>query len=173
MNKVYVSSDRIRELFNYSPENGLLTRRIRTAKCTQLGEVAGTYDKKGYQHLNVDNIRYLAHRLIWLHVHGVWPANCIDHIDGNPSNNRLSNLREATKTENNQNTKKARKDNQSGLLGVVVRPKENKFAAKINANGKRIHLGRFDTAKDAHAAYIKAKIQLHKFNTLTIEGALK
>ena len=81
----------------------------------------------------------------------------VDHIDGNPLNNRRCNLRLATKAENNRNVS-MRRDNTSGFKGVSRVSEGNKWMAKIGVNGRQIFLGRFDTAEQAHEAYCAAAV---------------
>ena len=114
--------------------------------------------------VSVNNCKYKSHRLAWFYVHGRWPVN-IDHIDGNPQNNRFANLREASQSENMQNQRHARKDNKSGALGVSCRGGA-KFTAAIKASGKRIYLGTFETKDAAHQEYLRAKAIYHEFGTL-------
>lgn len=85
-------------------------------------------------------------------------------INGVRSDNRWANLRMVSRSVNNQNQRRARKDNKSGLLGV--RPNRARWAASIFVYGKKHHLGTYDTAEEAHAVYIKAKRGLHVGNQL-------
>jgi hypothetical protein len=88
----------------------------------------------------------------------------IDHINGNGLDNRRSNLRVVTRSENMQNQRKARADNKSsGLLGVSWHKPGRNWTAQITIAGKRTHLGIFDTSSEAHAAYLSAKRNLHDF----------
>lgn len=90
------------------------------AHSSKVGEVAGTVTQVGYVKITIDGSPYLAHRLIWLYVHGEFPAgeqSFIDHIDGNPSNNKIDNLRTTSSAENNRSKKKS-STNSSGLIGI-------------------------------------------------------
>lgn len=127
-------------------------------------KVAGSQDTHGYRQIKINKKLYLAHRLAWLYVHGSWPSKPLDHINGNRSDNRIENLREASVGQNNQNIKQARKDSQTGLVGISRRG--NRFIARIWHKGQRICLGHHATAEEAHAAYIEAKRQYHKFCTI-------
>ncbi len=84
----------------------------------------------------------------------------IDHINGVRNDNRICNLRDATPQINMQNKKTAHKNNKLGILGVSKR-KDGKFQAQIKSNGERFHLGVFNTADDASAAYWARKIKIH------------
>jgi hypothetical protein len=108
--------------------------------------------------------RCYAHRLAWFYVHGHWPTTGIDHIDGDPSNNRLSNLREANQVENMQNIPRTSKVSKSGLVGAFWSESKRKWTSRIMINRKIIILGNFTTAELAHAAYCEAKAKHHTFN---------
>ena len=107
--------------------------------------------QNGYRKIKFEGKQYLSHRVAWLLYHGRWPIGDIDHIDGNPSNNQILNLRDVSHSKNLQNRKSATSKNKTGFLGVVKR--KNKFAAHIHRNGKQIYLGLFLTAELAHQAY--------------------
>lgn len=113
-------------------------------------------DKHGYRVGSVMNKQAKAHRVIWKMVHGTEPAQ-IDHEDHNRSNNRLTNLRPATMTINQQNTKKS-SNNTSGVTGVSFDRVDGKWLAAIGVNGKRKTLGRFKDKEDA----IKARKDAEK-----------
>lgn len=103
---------------------------------------------------------YAAHRLAWLIVTGRWPEHTIDHINGDPSDNRFCNLREATAAENLRH-RGIMKSNKSGVKGVHWFKQYNKWRAIIVARGKQIFLGHFDNIEDAKAAYRQAAVELH------------
>ena len=94
-----------------------------------------------------------------------WPKEHVDHINGDTSDNRWVNMREATNSENMQNVRVAREDNQSGLLGAHRNGR--RYFPKIQVDGKMHRLGSFSTAQEAHAAYMAAKKELHPFSTIT------
>lgn len=108
--------------------------------------------------IGIDGKRYLAHRLAWFYVTGYWPE-LIDHVDGNRSNNAWSNLREANKLINQQNRHNESSFNETGLLGAFR--VGGRFKSSIRYGGKSHHLGYFDTAEQAHAAYVSAKREHH------------
>lgn len=111
-------------------------------------------DHKPYVTIMIDGKAYQAHRVAWLYMTGRWPKDQIDHIDGDGANNRWTNLREATPSQNAFNTrpKKSR-----GLPKGVVNNK-GKFEAQITVNGIRLYLGRYQTIDEADAAYREAAI---------------
>jgi len=164
--KTELTAERLRELLHYDPATGIFTRRVvvSASKALKPGDVAGGLDKStGYWRVSVDNRRYWAHRLAWFYVHGVWPADCLDHINQTPLDNRLCNLREATKAENCQNISRPRSINKAGLLGVSLVTKTGKWQATITLGRKAKYLGKFDAPEEAHAAYLAAKVKLHPF----------
>lgn len=145
----------LRELLHYAPETGVFTWS-KPRSGVRHGAQAGMVDR-GYRFIRLLGRVYYAHRLAWLYVYGEWPRGQIDHIDGNPSDNRICNLRDATHSQNNMN-KRVKRDNQTGLKGVKKYRK--RFQARINGD----YLGTFDTAEDAHAAYIAAaKVRFGEF----------
>jgi len=158
----------IKENLNYDPDTGVFTRRIAKSNSVKIGNVAGCIGSNGYITLRLNNVLYLAHRLAFIYVHGDDTGlNYIDHIDGNPSNNKITNLRSGTQSENMQNRKKCQINNKSsGLLGVCFHNGTNKFMAEIKANEKKIYLGLFNTPEEAHQAYLNKKRQIHSHNTL-------
>lgn len=107
---------------------------------------------------------YKAHRLAWFIHHGRWPAEEIDHINMVRDDNRLANLREASHNDNQHNRQRARADNKLGILGVSTY--RGRFKAQIEINGENRYLGLFDTAEQAHTAYLEAKRTHHKFCTI-------
>lgn len=137
----------------------MFTWRVGRRGKARVGSLAGCKDDEGYVYIRVDYRAYRAHRLAWLYMTGTFPVNVIDHIDGNPANNRIENLRDVTNAVNLQNQKRAQIDNKCGLLGVYKHRK--RFRARITVDGKITNLGTFDTPELAHAAYLAAKPQIH------------
>lgn len=152
-------AQRVRELFDYSPDTGAFLRRVRTSKSVQAGTVAGSVRRDGYRVIRVDGVLYLAHRLAWVYAYGVWPSHKIDHKDGDPDNNRFANLRDVSDRVNAQNKRVAQSNNASGFLGVVMR--RGKPEGQIRVEGKAHRLGVHKTPAEAHLTYLKAKRKLH------------
>ena len=164
-----LTAARLRELLHYDQETGILRYAVARwgRQHVVVGSVAGTNDGQGYRKHMIDGRPYKAHRLAWLYTHGVWPAGEVDHINGQRSDNRMSNLRDVPRVTNSENFRIARRSNKTGLLGVTSPGKQDKrYTATITAGGKRKTLGRFDTPEEAHAAYLEAKRQLHAGCTL-------
>lgn len=159
-----LTADRLREVLSYDKESGQFTRLV--CGDDSLVGPTGEVNHHGYERIAVDGNTYQAHRLAWLHVTGTWPALYIDHIDGNRSNNRWANLREASREVNNQNQRRAHKDNKTGFLGVYFHKASGLFASRICVDRKSIMVGYFHTPEEAHAAYLKAKRELHEGCTI-------
>lgn len=163
-----LTAARLRELLHYDPETGIFTWRVDRGPggcAARAGDQAGHLGKQqGYILIGIDGQLYLAHRLAWLYVHGVWPTKLLDHEDTDRANNRIRNLREATRQFNCENIRTPNKNNKTGLLGVS--PHKNRFAAVIHTNYRKRHLGLFDTPEEAHAVYIAEKRRIHAGNTL-------
>ena len=154
-----ISQARLHELVSYARDTGVFTWNKSRRRCRS-GSPTGCKMKNGYICIRLDDVLYTAHRLAWMYVHGRWPANQLDHINGDRADNRIDNLREATNAENAQN--RLRKDNKSGFPGV--RAENNKWLAEIKVNYKPIRLGLFATPEEAHAAYLAAKRGFHPFS---------
>jgi len=147
----------VRRLFDYNPVTGSLTWRISPANRVKVGDEAGTVSC-GYRRVRIKNKPYLAHIIIWIWMKGRLPKRKIDHRDGNGSNNKWSNLRMATSTENQRNTK-LRKDNSSGVKGVSFHKRYGKWAAYITINKKTITIGFFDSVEAAAEARRNAALK--------------
>lgn len=154
----------IKEVLDYNPLTGEFRWR-KTVSRTRAGSVAGKPTKNGYRVIGIGRRHFLSHRLAWLYVHGKWPREQIDHINGNRSDNRIENLREASHSENCQHLRAARRDNKScGLLGATWCKRDKRWLAGITVNNKRKYIGSFGSAQEAHHAYLAAKAKLHPFS---------
>lgn len=149
---------------SYGGDTGIFTWRISPVPWLKAGHRAGSMNSNGYTVIRCMGELHAAHRLAWLFIRGQWPKGDIDHIDGRRDANAIANLRDVSRSVNQQNLKRARKDNRSGLLGVKTAGKN--FEARINVQGRYVHLGTFETAAAAHAAYLAAKRQHHQGCTL-------
>lgn len=153
----------LRALLHYDPVTGAFTWAAGVGN-RRAGQAAGTPDGLGYLRVMIDKRNYRLHRLALLYVHGEWPPQQVDHINGNRSDNRFANLRAATPALNSENQRRAKSDSLLGLLGVSRCRKL--YFARIKVAGKGFHLGSYATAEAAHAAYIDAKRVLHEGGTL-------
>lgn len=153
-----MGSDELRKALVYDGETGHFTR-LGDARTSASG-FAGTINNNGYRLIRVGKHRHRAHRLAWLYVHGEWPTGEIDHLNGVRDDNRIANLRDVSNLINQQNRRSALKHGKTGLLGATT-TKKGRFRAAIHTSGRCIHLGVFDTALEAHQAYVEAKRELH------------
>lgn len=157
------------ERLSYDPESGEIRWKVGGNRRIVEGALAGTVAKTGRLQIKLGGKCYLAHRIAWALVHGEMPKGEIDHIDGNPLNNRLSNLRDVDRTINAQNRRRANKGNASGFLGarrVIGCIRKPRWDAVINVNRKTVVLGRFDSPEAAHECYVLAKREVHAGCTL-------
>lgn len=151
--------DEVLRTVSYDPATGIFTA-IRATGTRKVGDQCGYANAAGYVKISLNNKWVMAHRLAWFITFGELPDGMIDHINGDPSDNRIANLRVATNAENARNGKR-RSTNTSGYKGVHWRKVEKRWCAKITVDGKRIQIGQFSTAEEAHAAYVAAA---HKFH---------
>jgi hypothetical protein len=148
-----LTAARLREVLNYDPETGVVTWLVRAANCIRIGDIAGCINPKGYHQVRIDRATYRTHRLAFLYMTGEWPPNETDHINGDKADNRWTNLRLATRSQNQANLRKMA-TNTSGYKGV--RWHKGKWEAKITVNGQQKYLGYFDCPATAHAVYAEA-----------------
>lgn len=156
-----LTAEYVRERLAYDPETGGFTWRqpvlLRTGGVrVPAGSRAGTYEKKGYRSIQfwIDGRRVAIkeHRLAWLYVHGEWPVDQLDHINGDRADNRIANLRPATNSQNMAN-RKLNDNSKSGVKGVCFHRGTQRWRARLQYNGKRIHLGDFKEKEAAQIAY--------------------
>jgi hypothetical protein len=165
MGEVEVSHfvDLVKRALDYDPDTGRMTWRVRddvpaSWNTRYAGKPAGRIARNGYHEVAIGARLYGAHRLAWAIVHGEMPSAQIDHINRDPSDNRLVNLRAATQVENCQNTGK-HSNNTSGFKGVHQH--SGRWQARIRVNGRRLWLGYFETAEEAGDAYERAAREHH------------
>lgn len=146
------------ERLEYNPETGIFKRKIPT-RGFRKGSVAGWHGER-YVEIRLLDRSYLAHRLAWFYVHGVFPEYQIDHVDGDKTNNRITNLREATGSENLMNYGATIRST-TGHRGVFKSGKST-WRARAMLYGKRIDLGSFDSIDRANQAYLEFAKKNHK-----------
>lgn len=144
----------LRSVLHYSPRSGVWTWRVDMGNKTA-GRVAGFTRPDGYYYIMIKRKIFSAHRLAWLYMTGEWPPARIDHKRGIGFDNRWARIRLATHSQNLANTGPY-KTNTSGYKGAFLHKPSGRWFSAISVQGKRHHLGYFDTAKLAHAAYAKA-----------------
>lgn len=150
---------RVLEALHYDPEAGVFTWLIRRHNGLRPGDLAGCPTSEGYRKIVLDRHQYREHHLAWFYVTGQWPVYELDHIDGNPLNNRFANLRDEPPSVNQRNKVAPNKNNTSGYLGVSWN--QGGWAAFITVSGKSLYLGKFTTREAASAAYWAAKAEHH------------
>jgi hypothetical protein len=153
-----ITQELVKELFDYHEDGYLVWKKLnKNAHSVKIGDVAGYFLPSGYRMVEINNIAHGLHRLIYIWHHGD-TEQWVDHKDTDFTNNKISNLRLCTPAQNAWNRKR-NSLNTSGFKGVTK--KQNKFCARISCRNKRIHLGYFKTAEEAHEAYKKAALELH------------
>lgn len=165
-----ITPDLIRELLDYDPVLGALYWRERNLRpgleridkgwnSRFVGkQVAARKHRHGHLQIGLFCKNYMYHRVVWCHHHGCWPDGGLDHRDGDPSNNKIINLRLATPTQNMFNSK-IRADNTSGHKGVSWSKQWNKWVVYIDVNGTRLTLGKSKSFDEACKIRLEAEVK--------------
>lgn len=157
-----ITADMVRPLLQYDPETGVFRWRARRCGRALEGAIAGTFHGRGYRHIKVCGKRLSEHRLAFLLMTGAWPQHDVDHINGEPADNRWRNLRDVPAALNMQNQRHAQKSKRTGhLLGAHWHKRIGKWQATITVVRKKLHIGYFATEYEAHEAYVQAKRRVH------------
>ena len=161
----------LRECLDYNPDTGEFRWKERppwhfrsTAVCRTwngkwAGKLAGTGGPLGYRVIGVNSVTLKAHRLAWVLMHGAPVPAALDHKDGDPSNNRITNLRIASLSDNAAN-KRTHSNSRTGIKGVSLF-EGGRYRAVIRRHGIRVHLGLYETLEEAIAARRTAADRLH------------
>lgn len=157
--KENLSHEKLTEILLYDSASGIFLWNKKGPK-RNLGKPAGRKHCKGYTQIWIDGYFYMAHRLAWFYVNKKWPSQYIDHINENKLDNRIENLRDVSHSVNLANQKNPQRNNTSGFRGVSYKKRISKFHAQIFVNKKYNSLGYFDSAEEAHKAYLKFKEQI-------------
>ena len=189
-----LTAGHVKRLLDYDPIAGIFTWKTRSPDMFRDGNTSAenncsSWNKKyagrepalpkrgGYSRISVGLARksgkarfVSAHLVAWMIIYGRMPVNQIDHINGDRTDNRICNLREATNSENAQNRKLSITNN-SGYIGVSWHSGKSKWVARIGINYKRISLGNYDAPEEAYAAYVAAKRKYHSFHPMPREDA--
>jgi len=158
--------DMLKAILAYDPETGFLIWKRRTLRPGMerndkgwntrfVGKAAGRPHRNGHLLVNISYKNYSAHRLAWWMHYGEQPSGHIDHINGNPSDNRIANLRIATPSQNMRNAR-MRTDNKSGHKGVCWSERDKRWRAYMHVNGRMIDLGNFKTLEAAVEKRVQA-----------------
>lgn len=151
----------IAEYLSYNPENGKLYWKKPTGKKVVVGREAGSIGSDGAILIRFKGDLYLAHRMAWFLHYGSISCNIeIDHKDMDNVNNRIKNLRLATRLQNQAN-RRGGKGSISGLKGVSMDRRSGKWRARIKYKGRERYLGLFDDPSEAHAAYVRSANELY------------
>lgn len=153
-----LSKEQLLDIFEY--RDGELYWKIATTNRHKSDRMAGSMHPSGYKYTGIYGKRYKNHRIIFMMHHGYLPKE-IDHIDRNPSNNRIENLRESNRVLNMQNTG-TRKNNKSGIPNVCWHKANGKWSVKMNVNKQSKHFGYFDDLELAELVAIEAKNKFHR-----------
>jgi len=152
------SISRLRECLSYDAETGVLRWKIRHQNVI-VGSVAGCVDGRGYRSVRLDDKLLLAHRIAWAIYYGAWPARDIDHANTDKGDNRIANLRLASRVQNNANApSRSRKGLPKGCYQLKGR---QRWYSQIKVGGKIKRLGYFATAMEAAAAFKQAHRTVH------------
>jgi type II secretory pathway component PulK len=171
MNKQLPDQDTLKRLLDYDQETGRLVWKSRPREMFSSDRTRNAWNKRfagvkaftsvnpdGYRYGTINGNTYRAHRIIFTIMTGQVPDQ-VDHISGNRSDNRWNNLRDVSQVENSRNMRRSPK-NTSGITGVHLNKRLNKFQSYIRDDGKLQHLGLFDTMEAAIAARKAAELVL-------------
>ena len=147
----------VRNLFDYNSESGALSRKVARSNFVSVGDQPGWIENTGYRRIHISGKSYLAHKVIWLWVTGVWPEFDIEHIDRCRSNNTWNNLRAASRASNMANG--SVRKSQTGKTGAYAN--KSGYMSKIKVGNDQVYIGQFKTADEAEAAFIKKHKEIH------------
>lgn len=142
-----LTQTRLKSILCYDPQTGIWTWLV-SCRGTAAGSITGCPNSAGYNRITIDGHSYLTSRLAYLYMTGKWPAHQMDHINRNQRDERWSNLRPATQSQNNHNQGPNIK-NTSGCKGVVWLKRERRWLSLLQIDGKIYRLGYFINLKDA------------------------
>lgn len=156
INQNKLSLENLKRKLSYNPETGLFTRNC-LMPGSGIGAICGTTKASGYVIVCVDRTLYRAHRLAWFYQYGRWPIGDVDHINRVRSDNRIANLREASRSDNLCNSS-IRSDNKCGIRGVSFNKLNRNYTVKIEKNGELLVKHGINTLEEAEylaAAFIR------------------
>lgn len=156
-----LTHERLIQVLSYDPKTGIFRWLVSLSRRTTIGDRAGCVPADGYRVIQIDRYAYKASRLAWFYYYGRWPLEQVDHADLARDNNRIKNLREATRFQNGANIGLL-PTNTTGFKGVSrATPTGARWKAQIRDQNKRIHLGYFASPEEAYRAYCSAAQRIH------------
>lgn len=158
--KKHINLKQLKESLEFNPLTGNFSWKVSPCNRIQIGDIAGSIDKNGYIIVRINKKAYYAHRLAWFYYYEEWPNKDIDHRDLNKINNKIKNLRLATKPQNAYNTAISKR-NTSGFKGVSQNKITKRWMAQLIFEGERIYLGYFSTPEEAYKVYTRTAKKLH------------
>ena len=168
MRKSDVTQESLRNLLEYSSITGRFTWKVKASTRETIGSNAGS-DRNGYRRIVINKSCYMAHRLAWLYVHGEWPNGEIDHVNRIRNDNRIDNLRIATRSQNQSNIG-VLSNNKCGFRGVSWHKASKAWRATIRLDDKEEHLGIFPApelaaiARNARAKELFGEFAISSFS---------
>ena len=153
-----ITKDLVNNLFEY--KDGELYWKVATGSRAVVGKMAGSLNHDGYKRIKINNKLYSTHRLIFLMFNGYLPE-CVDHIDGNPSNNIIENLRQATKAQNCLNSKLLNR-NKSGIKGVSWNKQKKAWVVQLMVNNAKKYFGHYHDIAVAKFVADAMRYKYHK-----------
>jgi hypothetical protein len=148
-----IDISRLNELLSYDADTGLFTWNKSMRGPVKCGDVAGVNRGDGYIKIKINQVAHYAHRLAWAAFYQEQPPTLLDHVNGDPSDNRIANLRKADPSQNQWNRKARRNNLAGGLKGVRVNVKTGQITASGARLGEVSYLGTHKTVEEAASAY--------------------
>ena len=150
--KIDITRRELKEVLEYDENTGVFRWKVANNNRVKVGGLAGCLDSNNYLCITYRSKKYYAHRLAWSYVYGKFPKGLIDHIDGNPSNSAITNLRECSYAENQRNYK-IPVTNKSGFKGVHWNKITEMWIASARISGGKKTLGSYSTPEEASKVY--------------------
>lgn len=154
-----ITQDYLRSILSYDSETGLFTWLVSKSNRAPVGSSAGSKDYHGYVRIRIDGRTYSAQNLAWLYITGEYPYHIVDHENQVRDDNRWSNLRKATVSENNHNSCKP-SHNTSGIKGISL--SKGKWRGRVKLLGIEYCTGSFSHKDEAIEALRLLRAKLHK-----------
>lgn len=154
-----LNQNQLKEILHYEEDTGKFIWKISKKGTKGIGKEAGTLTAKGYIDVCINGKKYGLHRLAFIYMENCIPR-CVDHINGNKSDNRWVNLREATYTQNGYNYKGT--GSSTGFRNVYFDPRgQKKYFVRLVVEGKKLNFGYYDTPEEASEIALQKRIELH------------